>query len=340
MKAKIAITLIIMIEMTLPLMRLGAQATAPVQAPATPWVEPPADTSSPPATEVPRPEDWTTISLEKSQLPLWSTGGVPLSKVELPGCTRELLRMQWRFGDPIDLYVIRPLGVARPPVVLYLFNYTADEDRFRGDDWCSRVQQNGMAAAGFVSALAGQRFHAPRPMKEWFVSELQEALASSTHDVQMVLNYLAKRDDLDMTHVGMVGHGSGGAIAILAAAADRRIIALDLIDPWGDWPDWLKESKQIPEQERDAYLKPAFLRKVSTLDPVNYLAQLKDRALRIEQVTEDAVTPPAARDKIAAAAPRADEVVRFPDRALQARAWAKDDFSGWLAQRLKPSVTH
>jgi acetyl esterase/lipase len=74
-------------------------------------------------------------------------------------------------------------------------------------------------------------------MNKWFVSELQEALATSTHDVQMVLNYLAKRGDLDMSRIGMFGQGSGGAIAILSAAADSRIVALDVLDPWGDWPD-------------------------------------------------------------------------------------------------------
>jgi len=87
-------------------------------------------------------------------------------------------------------------------------------------------------------------------MKQWFVSELQEALASSTHDVQMVLNYLDTRGDIDMEYIGVFGQGSGGSIAILAAAADPRISTLQLLDPWGDWPDWLKSSEAIPENER------------------------------------------------------------------------------------------
>jgi hypothetical protein len=53
-----------------------------------------------------------------------------------------------------------------------------------------------------VSALNGHRY-TYRPMKQWFVSELQEALGSSVHDVQMILNYLSTRDDLDMSRVGM-----------------------------------------------------------------------------------------------------------------------------------------
>jgi len=138
----------------------------------------------------------------------------------------------WR---PIDLYVIRPLGVEKPSVGVFLLDYTFDTGIFQTDYWCSQAKQNGLAIVGFGSALSWQLFRAPRPLKQWFVSELQEALSTSTHDVQMLLNYLEARKDLDMNHVGMYGQGSGGAIAILAATTDLRITALDVTDPWGDW---------------------------------------------------------------------------------------------------------
>src|SRR5438046_2621225 len=34
------------------------------------------------------------------------------------GYSVELIQVQWRFGDPIDLYVMKPTGVKSPPVVL------------------------------------------------------------------------------------------------------------------------------------------------------------------------------------------------------------------------------
>jgi len=175
-------------------------------------------------------------------------------------------------------------------------------------------------------------------MKEWFVSELQEALAESTHDVQMVLNYLATRDDLNVKHVGIFGQGSGGAVAILAAAADSRIGALDLMDPWGDWPDWLKASQQIPEAERAAYLKPEFLGRVSGLDPVVFLPRLKEKALRIQQVDTDPVTPIAARDKIADVAPRPGDISRYRDSAAEKKALGADGIVGWFGEQLKPET--
>ena len=307
---------------------------------ATGTTEPPATAATAPHTPVAETaphdgEDWTTISLAKSGLPLSAPGALSLGKVEMKGgCTRELLRMEWRRGDPIELYLIRPNTEKKLPVVLFLYNYTYDTDIFREERWCERVVENGFAVAGFSSALSWQRFHLPRPMKEWFVSELQEALATSTHDVQMILNYLATRGDLDMQNVGMFGQGSGGAVAILAAAADPRIRVLDLMDPWGDWPDWLKDSKQIPEEERPAYLKPEFLGRVSALDPVDYLPQLKDRSLRIQQVLADPVTPASARKKIAGSVPQASEVTSYPDTTAEAKGLGTNGIVGWLGGEL------
>jgi hypothetical protein len=231
-------------------------------------------------------EDWSSLSLANSDLiperPLLG------EKDEYPHFTRELWQVKWRQGDPIDLYVIRPKGVAKPPAILYLYSYPSETEIFRSDAYCANVTKGGFAAIGFVSALTGHRY-TNRPMKEWFVSELQEALGSSVHDVQMILKYLSTRDDLDMSRVGMFGVGSGGTIAILAAASDPRIKTIDLIDPWGDWPDWMAKSSLIPERERPNYLKSEFLKKIASLDPVEWLPQLKSQRIRLQQVLDDSV---------------------------------------------------
>ena len=104
-----------------------------------------------------------------------------------------------------------------------------------------------------------------------FLSELQESLATSAHDVQMVLNYLAQRDDLDMNRVGMFAQGSGASIAILASGVDPRIKVLEALDPWGDWPIWMAGSPFVPENERPEYVKPDFVRKIATLEPLEWL---------------------------------------------------------------------
>lgn len=224
-------------------------------------------------------EDFTSIGLAGSDLV--ADAPIPGGHEENQDYIRDLVRVQWRMGDPIDLYIMRPAGVKNPPVALYLLSYPTAGERFMNPSLCKRLTENGAAAVGFVSALTGERF-SRRPFKQWFVSELQESLAASTHDVQMVLNYLEQRGDMDMSRVGIFGQGSGAAIAVLAAAADPRIKALDLITPWGDWPDFMAESPIVPEDERPSYLRPEFLQKAEAMEPVRYLPALKGRAIRIQ----------------------------------------------------------
>jgi len=277
-------------------------------------------------------EDWSSLSVANSELipepPLLG------EKYDHPQFTRELLQVKWRQGDPIDLYVIRPKGVAHPPAILYLYSYPSETEVFRGDAYCANVTKGGFAAVGFVSALTGHRY-TNRPMKEWFVSELQEALGSSVHDVQMILNDLTTRGDLDMSRIGMFGVGSGGTIAILSAAADPRIKTIDVIDPWGDWPDWMAKSSLIPEVERPRYLTPEFLKKVAPLDPIAWLPQLTSQHVRLQQVLDDSVTPKVVQQRIRKAAPRTSQRITFHTTRQFSRAESGDRLLRWVKAQVQ-----
>lgn len=254
-------------------------------------------------------EDWNTPSLSTSSLrPVQAIVGY--INDEHPGYTVQLVRVQWRWGDPIDLYVLKPNGVKKPPVILYLYGYPTDTDNFTSESWQKSVMRDGFAAVGFVSALTGQRYH-DRPMREWFVSELQECLATSAHDVQLVLDYLSTRNDLDMDRVGMYGHGSGASIAILASAVDPRIKVLDTIDPWGDWPVWMADSPFVPEDERARYVVPEFLKRAETLDPVQWLPKVQAKKIRLQDATFETTTPKTAKEKLRAAVPERATVVIY-----------------------------
>src|ERR1700677_2353906 len=252
-------------------------------------------------------EDWTSPSLAGSHLK-------PSRPIEFvtdnPRYTTELLQLEWRSGDPIDLYVMKPKGVKKPPVILYLYGYPTDTDIFRSDAYEELVTGNGCAAVGFVSALTGHRYH-DRPMKEWFLSELQQSLATSAHDVQMVLNYLAARGDLDMNRVGMFAQGSGASIAILASAVDPRIKVLEALDPWGDWPIWMATSPFVPADERAEYVKPEFLKKVAGLEPVDWLPKIQAKKFRLDNSLFESNTPPAVREKLRAAAPAGTNIMIY-----------------------------
>lgn len=277
-------------------------------------------------------EDWTSLQVGTSEL----RPEAPL--VSLPDdaetFTRTLVALKWRPGDALDVYVILPKGVKKPPAVLYLYNYTDDTERFKNDGWCRRVTGGGVAAIGFVSALSGHRFH-DRPMKQWFVSELPESIGSTVHDVKFILDYLASRGDIDMDRVGMFGQGSGATIALLAAAADSRVKAVDALDPWGDWPDWLAKSVVgADDPEHDSRLKPAFLSRVAPLDPVQWLPKVQAPYIRIQQNMEDSATPRACKDQIKAAAPARTVFRRFDTTT----AFMNDQGRGMLFDWIKDAL--
>jgi hypothetical protein len=239
-----------------------------------------------------------------------------------------LLQLQWRWGDPIDLYVMKPTGVEKPPVILYLYGYPTDTDMFKDSEWQKEATKGGFAAVGFVSALTGHRYH-DRPMKEWFLSELQESLATSAHDVQMVLNYLESRGDLDVSRVGMFAQGSGASIAILASAVDPRVKVLDVMDPWGDWPTWTANSPFVPQDERPNYVTPEFLKKAAVLDPVEWLPKVHAQKFQIEQNVFDTITPTSCKEKLRAAVPTANVVVYKTVKDLDS-AGAGTTNVGWV----------
>lgn len=277
-------------------------------------------------------ENWTVLNDLKTGLQ--PTVAAVLARSEQPEFVRELVHLEWRPGDPVELWITRPKTARKVPVVLYLYNYTDDGVRFRDNSWCKRATADGFAAVGFVSALADYRFKM-RPMKQWFISELSESLGSTVHDVQLILNYLADRGDMDMDRVGMFGMDSGGTIAILAAQADSRIKTLDVLNPWGDWPDWLQQSPVVPEEERAKYTTPLFLKSVETLDPVAYLAKLKTPNFRIQQVLNDRATPKVAKERLAAAVPNQDLVVKYPSGEGLLQAWKSSGLSGWIKQQMQ-----
>jgi acetyl esterase/lipase len=275
-------------------------------------------------------EDWINL-----KVPPGLTGNaLSLDLSTFPGFTKEFVRAEWRLGDPVELWIMKPVGVKNPPVILYLYSFPTNNDRYAHNEFGQFLTQNGFAAVGFVSALTGPRYVA-RPQKEWFISNLQESLAVTVHDVQFVLNYLSQRGDMDMTRVGMFGDGSGASIALMAAAVDPRIKVLDLLDPWGDWPEWLAKSALVPEDERPAYVKPDFLRTVENLDPVKWFPELKDRRVRLQLIEGLKVTPKVVQDRIEAAAPRNVELVHYnsnQDFLLKVSATGKG--FDWLKEQL------
>ena len=278
-------------------------------------------------------EDWSSLSIGTSKL----DPAPPLEAQTDEGesFTRTLVQLQWRPGDPIDVYVVLPKGVKKPPAVLYLYGYKEDTDRFRNNGWAERATRGGVAAIGFVSALTGHRFQ-NRPLRQWFVSELQESLGSTVHDVHFILDYLAQRGDIDMDHIGMFGQSSGATIALLAAAADPRIKAVDALDPWGDWPDWLAKSPVLKDDPSHTnFTSDLFLAKVAPLDPVKWLPTLTSTSVRLQQIMENMATPDVCKEALRKAAPKQASIIRFEHLNDFSEGAANAKLFDWIKAELK-----
>ena len=91
-------------------------------------------------------EDWTSPALNTSSLR--PTQPLVAYINDYPGYTVELLQVQWRVGDPLDLYVMKPKGVQKPPVILYLYGYPEGTDRFKDEGFQNAVTKDGFAAVG------------------------------------------------------------------------------------------------------------------------------------------------------------------------------------------------
>ena len=275
-------------------------------------------------------EDLTSLSLP---IPLKSIPPLVADTAEYPDFTLQLIQVGWRQDDPIDLYAIKPKNVEKPPVVLYLYGYPSETDRFRNDEFCRLVTKNGFAAVGFVAAMDGHRYH-DRPMQQWFVSELPEALVKSVHDIQMVLNYLSTRSDLDLNRIGMFGQGSGGTIAILAVSVDPRIKAINVLDPWGNWPEWMAKSTLIPEDERPDYITPVFLEKVAALDPIHVLPHLT-LPVHLQDTFYEKETPKVSKDRIESVMPGSGTVTRYATPEEFKEDLAEGKLLNWIKGQLQ-----
>jgi len=106
-------------------------------------------------------EDWVNLTVP----PGLTGNATSLDVSSFPGFTKEMVRAEWRLGDPLELWIMKPVGVKNPPVILYLYSFPTNNYRYAHNDFCQFLTQNGFAAVGFVSALTG-------PRRDWRAEDL------------------------------------------------------------------------------------------------------------------------------------------------------------------------
>jgi acetyl esterase/lipase len=199
------------------------------------------------------------------------------------------------------------------------------------------MTSDGFAAIGFVSAYTGYRLEMRSPAATFF-TDFRESLVSTVHDVQMILNYLASRGDLDMNRVGMYGQGSGGTIAILSASVDRRIRALDVLTPWADWPTFFAQTRYVSSEKRAIFLAPDFQKNIAPFDPITVLPKVQTKRIRLDNVRKSGPMPDDSQAKLEAAALRTTVINRYGDPAAMAKRASNGALFAWLREQLQPNA--
>lgn len=122
-------------------------------------------------------------------------------------------------------------------------------------------------------------------------------------DTLMILNYLAKRPEVDPTHIGVLGRSFGGAVALMAAAKYQKLKSMALWAPvftsdqwrlfWDAHKDQVEamgEHAALPFQGE--LVTPTFVEEFFALDLCDALSQLQHVPLLHVHGGEDTVVNP------------------------------------------------
>lgn len=259
-----------------------------------------------------------------------------VEKNNTPTFTRELIRLSYRDGDPVMLYLCIPKGVKKPPVALVLYSFPQEAtSRFLKDEFCKWITSKGIAFVGFEGSYTGERYKTG-PMKEWFISELPVSMSRTVHDVQIISDYVSSRADLDKTRIGMFGQGSGGTAGILASSVDARIKVLDVMNPWGDWNNWTRSASEIrTPEDRTRFISSPFLKSIAPYDPLRQLPKVKANHFRMQFISKTANVVESAKAQMLKAAPARTVKKIYSDPGSSMKDLTDGKVFTWIAEKLK-----
>lgn len=142
-------------------------------------------------------------------------------------------------------------------------------------------------------------------------------------DVLGALDYLHARGDVDMRRVGLQGLSMGGVVAVLVAAADRRVAAVVAEAPFSDFHAVVEHSyagRPAPLRWAQTAATVQVLNqrlgiKVADISAVRAAGELSGRPLLVIENGQDRNVPPGSARAIIAAAGEQGQIWVIPDAA-------------------------
>ena len=173
-------------------------------------------------------------------------------------------------------------------------------------------------------------------MKEWFVSELPVAMGRTVHDVQMITDYVQSRTDVDSSKIGIFGQGSGGTAALLAASVDKRLRAVDVLNPWGDWKNWMKSASEIRTlEDRKQFTSKEYLKSIAPFDPLNKQKSIRAPFLRMQFIRKQQNVVDSAANALLKALTKNATTKSYEDAASSVNDLSDGKIFDWIAKSLK-----
>ncbi len=189
----------------------------------------------------------------------------------------------------------RPQNVAKPPVIICLHGLGGDGKSF------ATVLGSFLCPAGVAVIAIDAQYHGERKVagKAMFSADLATSVAAFRQtiiDNRRALDYLATREDLDATRLGLLGASMGGIMGTVLTAVDQRVHSAFLVVGGGDLvglflasmhpaaDDVRKALQGMAEQARPA---------LAYIEPTNFAAHISPRPLQMLNGNDDQIMPKA-----------------------------------------------
>ncbi|MBI5116295.1 dienelactone hydrolase family protein [Candidatus Poribacteria bacterium] len=145
----------------------------------------------------------------------------------------------------------------------------------------------------------------------------RDAMIQTAIDLMRAVDYLATRNDINMSRVGFAGFSMGGAVGALFCAHEPRVRAVALGVTGGDFT---RLNIRVGDKGAEEWLRNAY----SVVDPVRYVSGISPRPILMLNASNDQVVPRAATEALFEAAREPKRIVWYdcghadlPDELLE-----------------------
>jgi dienelactone hydrolase len=226
-------------------------------------------------------------------------------------------------GAPIAAYLVTPTQAGTYAGILW--GHWLGEAKFNREQYLAEAMQ--MAEHGAVSLLVNAMWSRPHWYQERDLAQDYQKGIQQVIEFRRALDLLLSQPQVDAKRIAFVGHDYSGMYGMVAAALQQQAKAYVFIAVAPSMFDWAFYSKQPADEA-------AYRTENAPLEPLPYLANIKNASFYFQFAAEDFYIPRAKAELVYATAPAPKELHFYPDEHQMASAKVTQDRVAWLRQQL------